>query len=133
MAKKQTISKLKSDLWKVFSLYIKTKYSIDGEWVNCYTCGANIQIGTSNCQAGHWLPKGGYSYHYFNENNVRPQCNRCNRFLDGNTAVFEQNLRKEIGDELVNEIYETRHLSEKRDRIWYLDKIEEYKLKLMEL
>ena len=122
-----TIGKLKKKLWKLFSLYMKLKYSLDKKNVSCFTCQARLEIGTSNCQLGHWLPKGGYGYHYFTENNCRPQCYRCNIHLSGNTAVFEHNLRRDIGDEAVNKIYETRHISEKRDRIWYEEKIEHYK------
>lgn len=125
--KKKTISQLKKELWKWFALAMKRARSEDGSYVDCFTCGKPLEIGTSNCHLGHWLPKGGYSGHYFNEHNVRPQCYHCNISLSGNTAVFEYNLRQELGDELVNEIFETRHQSGKRDRQWYEEKIEHYK------
>jgi len=37
MAKKKTITKLKKDLWKQFSLYRKLQEAIDG-WCNCISC-----------------------------------------------------------------------------------------------
>jgi len=125
--KKPTVSKLKKTLWTLYAKYMKLKYSEDGEYCNCFTCGANLKIGTSNCHLGHWLPKGGYSYHYFTEDNTRPQCFHCNISLSGNTAVFERNLKKEIGAERVEEIYNTRHNSEKRNILWYQEKIQHYK------
>ena len=128
--KKKTLSKLKKELWTLYAKYMKLKYSRDGEYCSCFTCGVVLKIGTSNCQMGHWLPKGGYGFHYFTEDNTRPQCYHCNISLSGNTAVFERNLKAELGDEVVEEIYKTRHNSEKRDAFWYLNKIEEYKEKL---
>lgn len=132
MIKKTGVSKLKKDLWKLFSLYIKRKHSIDHNESKCYcyTCGSTLIIGTSNCQAGHWLTKKGYPFYYFHEDNVRPQCYHCNINLGGNVAVFEFNLRGEIGSDTVNSLFEKRHTLEKRTVSWYLDKIEEYKGKL---
>ncbi len=127
MKKKKGVAQLKKELWKVFALYIKRKHSHEEGKCYCYTCGNTLEIGTSNCQAGHWLTKKGYPYHYFNENNVRPQCYHCNINLSGNSAVFEFNLRLELGSEIVNDIYETRHKLEKRSVAWYEDKIMEYK------
>lgn len=130
MSKKQTVSKAKKKLWTLYAKYMKLKYSNDGLTCNCFTCGANLKIGTSNCQLGHWLPKGGYSYHYFTEDNTRPQCYHCNINLSGNSAVFERNLKAEIGEDRVDEIFNTRHLSEKRNIIWYEELIEHYKQKI---
>ena len=124
---KKSIGQLKKLLWTQFALYNKLIRSHDGKYVDCYTCYKPLEIGTSNCQMGHWLPKGGYSYHYFNVNNVRPQCYHCNISLSGNTAVFEHNLRSEIGDQIVDDIYEARSLKVKRNKAWYIDAIEEYK------
>ena len=130
--KTKTIGKLKADLWEVFALYIKLNHSADGLWCKCFTCGKPIQIGTVDCQAGHWLPKGGYPVHYFEENNVRPQCFRCNHHLEGNSAVFERNLKDEIGADAVSELYETRHETVKRTRQWYLDQIAYYSEQIKE-
>ena len=123
------IGKLKKLLWTEFALYNKLIRSEDGQYCSCYTCGKPLEIGTSNCQMGHWLPKGGYSVHYFEENNVRPQCYHCNISLSGNTAVFEYELRNEIGDDRVNDMFECRSEKIKRDKSWYIDKIDSYKEK----
>ena len=133
MSKKpKGVAALKKDLWTVFAKYCKYTRHADG-YVNCFTCDANLQIGTSNCQLGHWLPKGGYPYHYFNEDNVRPQCYHCNINLSGNSEVFRRRLIDEIGIDRLNEIYDTRHTLEKRSAGWYSDKIADYKDKLHEL
>jgi hypothetical protein len=126
----KSLPQLKKLLWKEFALFMKLKYSGDGATVCCFTCGAHLEIGTSNCQLGHWLPKGGYSVHYFNPNNCRPQCYHCNVSLSGNTAVFERRLKEEIGEMAVDEIYESRHQSGKRPKEWYIGQIEHYRNQL---
>lgn len=124
--KKQGIKILKKKLWKEFALWVKWSRSDNG-WVNCFTCGASLQIGTSNCQAGHWLAKSGAPIHYFEPDMVRPQCFHCNVSLSGNSEVFRRNLIDDIGIERVEELYETRSLHIKRSIDWYLEMIKKYK------
>jgi len=131
--KPKTLTKLKGELWKVFSTYIKFKYSKDGEWCNCFTCGNPIQIGTSNCQGGHYYTKKGYPGLYFNEDNVRPQCYHCNINLSGNTVIFGENLKAEIGAIELEKLDSIRHLPVKVTRYEYENLIIEYKNKLMNL
>jgi hypothetical protein len=133
MKKKKSLSKLKQDLWKVFSLYIKLKYSSDGEHVNCFTCDSILKIGTSNCQSGHYYTKKGYPALYFNENNVRVQCYHCNINLSGNTVIFGERLEGDIGYSGVQELRELRHGIFKITRAEYSYLIKEYKEKVNEL
>lgn len=128
MAKKpKTITKLKAELWIWFALYMKKKYSVDGEFCNCYTCGANLKIGTLGCHMGHYYTKKGYPALYFNENNVRPQCFRCNVNLSGNTPIFREKLIDEIGEDGVAELDNHRHDTVKWSRSELEDLIIKYK------
>lgn len=134
--KKKTkgIKQLKADLWRLFTFYIKKKYSHDGEWCSCYTCGRPIRICDSQCCGGHYLNKTAHPVHYFHEDNVRPQCmTPCNGFKEGNSAVFRDRLIEEIGVDKVIELEETKYQEVKRSRDWYLEKINEFKGKLDEL
>ena len=130
---KKKVSALKKLLWKEFSLWVKLNYSTDGQYCPCFTCGKSLEIGTSNCQAGHWLAKSVSSYHRFRENNVRPQCYKCNINLSGNAAVFERNLKDEIGADAVEDMYNTRHENGRRSRDWYVEKIEYYREQLKDM
>lgn len=129
MAKRKPkgVAKLKKELWKLFALYIKLKHSEDGVWCQCYTCSKAIQIGTTNCQAGHWMSKAAFSVFYFDERAVRPQCMTCNCHYGGNNVVFDRRLRQEIGDETVEDMYWIRHSKVKRTVTWYEEQIEHYK------
>jgi len=120
----QAISQLKKELWKHFSLYVKLKHSENG-WASCFTCGGSIQ--GSDCHAGHYLSKGSFPVHYFNEDNVRPQCWDCNINLQGNVEVFRERLIEEVGKEKVDDLYDKRHFNSKRNKGWYQKRIEYYK------
>ena len=91
----KTIPQLQNTLWDVFAKYIKTLHA-----PKCYTCDKPIRMGTGDCQAGHFIPRN-YSPTKYEEDNVRPQCSRCNKFLSGRPVEFERRLRDEIGDEAV--------------------------------
>jgi hypothetical protein len=134
MAKRKppTISNLKKKLWKIFAEYIKAKDSVDG-YCRCYTCRKTLTLGTIDCQAGHWLPKGSYDFLYFNEMNVKPQCSYCNLALMGNQEEFRRALVNEHGAEAIEEMYQSRRTLGGRRRDWYLEKIEEYTAKLKSL
>ncbi|MCK5612894.1 recombination protein NinG [Candidatus Pacearchaeota archaeon] len=131
--KKKSISKLKADIWKVYALYIKKKYSIGGGWCKCFTCPATLKIGTSNCQCGHYYSKKGYPALYFNENNTRPQCYHCNINLSGNTQIFREALIFEIGEDGIAELDKHRHDTIKWSRSELEEMIIKYKQKVKEL
>lgn len=126
------VRQLKNDLWDLFTLYIKLKYSQDG-WCRCFTCDKPIKIGTHDCQGGHYLNKTAHPIHYFDERNVRPQCGlSCNKYKQGNSAVFRERLIAEIGKEAVEDLEATKYQTCKRDRAWYWEKIKYYEEKIKE-
>ncbi len=132
-AKTKKISKLKKSLWDLFSLHQKLVYSVDGLHCDCYTCGACLTIGTSNCQGGHCLSKAACSNIYFDERAVRPQCYRCNINFGGMHYEFNEKLKMEIGMEAWTDMYEKRLISVKRNWAWYEEQIEYYQQAVKEL
>ena len=136
--KGKTVSRLKSMLWgdrnkPCFAEWVKQARSEDGIWCNCISCRKPIKIGTIDCQAGHFLPKKGYPFLYFHEDNVWPQCSYCNGPLQGNQIEFEKNLIHKIGKERVQWMHDHKNDPIKWNRADLIDKIELYKLKLKEL
>jgi hypothetical protein len=130
---KNTITQLKKKLWKEFTLYVKLRESGDGETCLCITCGKRLTIGKSDCQGGHFFSKKGYSGLYFHEDNVWPQCYRCNINLEGNTQEYDIRLRKKIGNERVDHLYNIRKSIFKITRYEYTELIKKYKAKNKEL
>ena len=85
--------KIKKDAWDWVSRYVRLSRSRDGV-CRCYTCGA--LHGVKNCDAGHFIGRT-HRATLYNLNNIRPQCLQCNRFKQGQHAIFRDNLVKEIG------------------------------------
>ena len=131
--KKGTLAWHKKKAWDAFSLLKKFEHSQDGETVKCYTCGKEMEIGTSDCQGGHCLRKKGYPALYFHENNVRAQCYACNHYKDGNEAVFVSELIREIGQEAYYEMYSQRHNQVKITKKEYEEMELQWKTRLLEL
>jgi hypothetical protein len=122
--KPKTQAQLKKDLDAVFSIYIRQKYANDLGDVECYTCFKMFPI--KKIQNGHFVSRQ-YLATRWNENNCRPQCWGCNGFGNGKPLDFEERLKKELGDEYVEEMKASRHQSLKLDRHWYQEQIDKYK------
>lgn len=133
MTKKQkSLARLKKDLWKHFSFYIKLRDSEDGIYTKCLCCGKTLLIGTSDCQTGHFYPKGGYPGLRWNEKNCHVQCLRCNVFMEGNTQIYRENLIRKYGEDYVDYLDMVRHQEVKITRSDYIELIEKYKNKVDE-
>ena len=117
---KKSLGQLHKTLWPIFSLYIKLKHSHDLRWCSCYTCGNPIEIGTINCQGGHFIPRGKAPTKY-HEDNVRPQCAHCNMTEGGEFIKFEKALIEEIGAAMVQAL---KDLSEEKWKWTRMDLID---------
>lgn len=118
----RSVSKLKADLDRIFSLFIRAKYL-----KSCYTCGY-----VGKLQNGHFVSRA-YLPTRWNESNCRPQCAMCNIWGRGKLLDFEENLIKELGLPVVQHLKEIRKEIWKLDREWYLEQIRIYTQKLSEV
>lgn len=102
-----SITKLDADLWKLFSKFIRSK---DADWKGqaaCFTCGKIDDYRAMD--AGHYLAKATTnSYLKFYEKNVNPQCVQCNRWLNGNYAVYKEKLIEKYGQGIIGELNSLR-------------------------
>lgn len=117
--KLKTQAQLKKQLDSVFSVYIRQKYP-----ARCYTCGVSKR--RKDLQCGHFISRQ-YLMTRWHENNCRPQCVGCNVFGNGKPLDFEENLKKELGEQYVEDMKKTRHQMLKVDRHWYQEQIDKYK------
>lgn len=132
MKKAKSLPKLRKIALDLFSYLVKLEYYLQGK-LFCYTCKKPLKLNTTDCQLGHYLPRGAYPGLTFHKNNSRPQCYRCNCFLHGNTIEFRNNLIEEIGEKDVLKLESLRHESIKLTRSDYEFMIEDYKTKIKEL
>ncbi len=121
--KKPTPAKLKKELDRLFSIYIRTKYTVNGR-LYCYTCDKPMDFSGSHC--GHFIPRN-ILITRWNEDNCRPQCVGCNIFGNGKILDFEERLKKELGAAKVEKMKAKRHQIFKVDTNWYLERIAELK------
>lgn len=96
------VPKLKRKLWKVFSLWIKTR-----DKFTCFTCGRKGEGQGMHC--GHYIPKSicGPGL-YFHELNNHAQCFNCNINLGGYGAMYDINMTKKYGQEEVDKLWKIK-------------------------
>jgi len=119
-------STLIKKLDKVFSQYIRLKDADHAGYVSCFTCG--VSKNWREVDAGHFQSRGKYATRY-HEDNVKPQCKRCNGFRGGEQYQFALNLGTDLADELV-------YLSNQPARLtndWLLEKIKHYQREVKKL
>jgi len=108
MAKK-TLKSTKARAWKVFSEYIRRKYSKDGIGT-CITCGCVKPW--RELQAGHAFA-GRYNSILYCEAIVRPQCFFCNCRKGGAPDEYHKWLLDEYGQQGYDELLLLKHGKDK--------------------
>lgn len=122
MKKKKTISRLKKDLDKYFSLYIRHR-----DQGVCFTCGVKRDI--KEMQNGHFFSRSYMSLRY-NEKNCNTQCMPCNVFKNGNMAIYSIRLVQKYGNEVLSELEKEARSIRKFTRADYEELILFYKTQL---
>ncbi len=101
-SKTPSVSKLKKEADRVFSLYIRQKYANHEGNIKCYTCP---YVGTvKKLQCGHFVSRF-YLDTRYDERNCRPQCITCNIWRKGRTPEFAALLKEELGEGIVDELF----------------------------
>lgn len=116
-AKSKSMAWYKKELDRVFSLYVRKVYP-----KVCYTCGKAAE----RLQCGHYISRQ-YLATRWSMENCRPQCWGCNGYGKGQPLIFEENLKKEYGNDHVETMKASRHQIIKLDIPWYIGQIEHYK------
>lgn len=92
----------------------------------CVSCGT---VTTDLWDGGHYFKAEIYSEITFNENNCHKQCRRCNKYLDGNEAMYRIGIEKRIGTEAFKELERLALECKHKPHNWTRDdltKIKEY-------
>jgi len=131
--KAKTHAKLKKELDKVFSQYIRWLYANSG-MVECYTCGVIKHV--KEMHNGHFQSRKHTSTRWLHDEtiaNCKPQCVKCNIYSEGEKWLFGKKLEAEYGVEAVEQLVALSHKSVKYSKsdLEYL--IEVYKEKLKDL
>lgn len=119
------ISKLKKELDKWFSLYIRLRDCNEYGMVQCITC-KSIKYYKSGMQNGHFQSRSHLATR-FCEMNCQPQCVGCNMFKQGEQYKFALALDSKYGEGTAQELQFKAKQTIKLSRIDYEEKISYYK------
>lgn len=120
--KAQSRSQLVKKLDKVFSEYIRLRYSQDGI-STCVTCGD--QKPWREHQNGHYFSRGRQNTRW-DEDNCAVQCMRCNIFLKGNYTEYSMYMIEKYGLEFVKQLQAKSKSTEKITTVTIKEMIEYY-------
>ena len=120
----KTISKLKKELDKWFSLYIRLRDATDEGLVQCFTCG-KVSHYKSGMQNGHFQSRKHLATRW-DEENCQVQCVGCNMFKAGEQYKFSIALDSKYGEGKAEELELLARTIMKVSRIDYEDKISYY-------
>ena len=123
--KTRTLSKVKKELDRVFSLFIR--YRDKGV---CVTCGN--KKAPKYQQAGHYIPRNHLNLRW-NPANVHCQCYACNVAKKGNYDAYAVFLEEEYGVGVLQDLAEQKKIS-RQFKVFELEQmIDEYKQLLAEI
>ena len=120
----KTISKLKKELDKWFSLFIRLRDADDLGFVKCFTSGRFYHY--KNIHAGHFMSRKHLSTRWCSTN-VQPQSIGDNLFGQGEQYKFSVALDSKYGEGTAKELELTARTIMKVSRIDYEEKIGYYK------
>lgn len=118
MKKPKTISKLKKDADRVFSIFIRTR-----DKGRCFTCGVVKPI--KQMQNGHYISRT-YSNTRYDLQNCHCQCVGCNIFRKGNMDEYAIALTQKYGPDILNELSQRKKVFKKFTRDDLQDIINRY-------
>ena len=121
----KSISKLKKELDKWFSLYIRIRYSVNG-LCQCFTCGKVGHYKTGGMQCGHFMSRRFHTTRWC-ELNCQVQCVKCNMYGQGEQFKFGLNLDSKYGEGTAEELQYKARQTIKMSRVDYEEEISYYK------
>jgi hypothetical protein len=121
------LSKLRDELDRVFSLYIRQKSSDKNGDAKCVTCGSVKEWRKQHC--GHYISRRHLSLRW-EIKNCEVQCVGCNIFNQGAGSSFALFLIKKYGVNHLEWLEIKKNNTMKMDRFAYQSLMEEYKQKI---
>ena len=105
----KSVAKLKKEADKWWSLYIRTRDSVDG-YAECITCGVSKPI--KEIQCGHFVRRSVNKLRY-DERNTNAQCVGCNMFKAGESYLYGKAIDLKFGVGVADELQAMRHDTQK--------------------
>lgn len=103
--KRKTIAKLVDEAAAILQRIVRMKAADDNGMARCVTCGKVEHW--KDLDGGHWIPRT-YTVHKLTEENIWPQCKRCNRFRAGEGSAFTLHMIDTYGRDFVDHMEATK-------------------------
>ena len=123
---KKTVSKLKKELDKWFSLYIRLREANEYGMVQCFTCGV-VRGYKDGMQNGHFQSRKHLATRFSEDGNCEVQCIKCNIFDSGQQYLFSLRLDEKYGEGTAEELEFLARTIHKVSRVEYEEQISYYK------
>jgi hypothetical protein len=120
-----TLAKLKKELDRVFSIFIRERDSNEYGYGSCVTCGLNKHW--REMDAGHYMPRQDLATRWY-EKNVHLQCKKCNGFRGGEPEKMAAYIESYYGPGELECLRVTAKSKFRPTRDWMQSKIQQYKL-----
>ena len=121
---KKPISKLKNELDKWYSLFIRLRSATKEGACQCFTCGKVAHYKKMQC--GHFQSRRHHATRW-DETNCQVQCLKCNMFEQGEQFKFGLRLDNKFGEGTAKELEFLSNQITKVSRVDYEEKISYYK------
>jgi hypothetical protein len=128
-AKRVPLPKLKKELDRVFSLFIRQRDAREDGWGYCVTCGHFAPWKEMDC--GHYVPRQDLATRW-DERNCHLQCKSCNGFRGGEPEKMAEHIDLVLGKGAAAELRDLGKKPFRLNRQWLESKIAEYKAKVTE-
>ncbi len=125
MKKEKSLKTLKKEADKIYSEYIRKKYSDKMGIVSCFTC--DIKKPWKEQQNGHYISRNILSTR-FCDLNCHVQCVACNVFKRGNLTVYAIRLQRRYGTDILEKLNKLRNEKVKYTKENYKDIIAGFKI-----
>ena len=123
---KKTVSKLKKELDKWFSLYIRLREANEYGMCQCFTCGV-VRHYKDGMQNGHFQSRKHLATRFSEDGNCEVQCIKCNVYSWGEQYKFSIALDAKYGEGRAQELQYLARTTLKISRVEYEEKISYYK------
>jgi len=120
--KSTEISKVKKELWELCKQLTRKAYG-----KTCYTCRKK-RLKKSNCHTAHFIPSASCgTYLRYDLRNLRVCCYHCNINLGGAGALYYHNMRNEVGQDTIDQLFKDVKRKVKNPLEFYKSLVVKYK------
>lgn len=121
----KSVAKLADECAVLLQKLVRMKYADDSGHLRCVTC--NTSVHWKDAQGGHFISRV-KSFHKLREENIHPQCSRCNGPLRGNLVAYTLFMQDTYGRDFVEWLEQSKNTGRK----WVRSELEDLRADLKE-